>query len=363
MESAGNPGTQGTPSSQPQTQVKTPEKSPQNSSPRNKPEPKSQGDGLGSTFSQAAKAVEGGGGQERSLADQIESGDSEHDSEELSGGKEPQENNSEEGKETADKKFKIKYKGKELEVSEPQMIKLAEQGHRMYQAMEETATYRKQNQEFQGLFEQVRTSPEAWLEMGRALGHNVDELAHKIVIERMKYEGLDEKDRKIFDLERETKSYREQQELSKKQQEEQTQKQAATQAKEKAENEVLDFFKEKYPKGKPNLDVLSQTIEIVLGSFRADGSRLPVAKAYEIAQNRLKASKLSTLKELSDEDLDTLPESVIERIRQREIQRFKQSRQSGTPERQTQQQEPASKPRTKTLTMDEYFAELDKKYS
>lgn len=272
-------------------------------------------------------------------------------------------------------KFKIKVKGQEVEINGDQLKKLAEQGGRMYQAMEEAAKFRKENEtlqsqtkDFSNLFQAVKTDAQNWLELGRSLGHDVEKIAHDIVLERMKYEGMDETGRKLHDTQKKLKDF-ETREAKDKAEFEARQKAARVEAyAQHSKQEVFDFFSQKFG-NKPPLQLLEYTLANIISSFdnsgQNGGSRMPIAKAFELAQNQLKANKQRTLYEVSDEDLNSLPDDhpLMIKARQRAIQKFKQqSRQSGTPERTIQQPSANQPAKRKTLTIDEYFALKDKQY-
>lgn len=331
----------------------------------------------GNPLTQAAGEVESDFG-ESSLGDEIEGEGRENEYDDGLDGEMDDEGNPKEKKEekpdpfSDQAKHKIKIKGQDVEVTGTQLKKLAEQGGRMYQAMEEAAQYRKQNDEFRGLFDRVRTNPESGIEFLEALGHNFDDLAHKHVLKKMNYASMSDIERKAYDYEQELNKYRKQDEESKKQREEQAKQQRTQQAVQSVKQEVFEHFSQKFdsqamqlPK---NQKVLADTLEIVLGSWNdSTGQYMPIAKAFDIVQNRRKADKLLDLNDLSDDELNSLPDDhpLIKRIRQREIQRHK-SRQSGRPERtsQNQQFQRASQPKTqKNISIDDAFAQLEKRFT
>lgn len=270
-----------------------------------------------------------------------------------------------------DVKHKIKIKGQDVEVNGAQLKKLAEQGGRMYQAMEEAAKYRKYADEFRGLLDNVRTSPDAMMEFMGALGHDFDRMAHEHVLKKMNYANMNEAERKAYDYEQKLKKYEQRDAEEQKRQQAEQQKQRAEMASQTVKQEVFEYFSQRFDskamQSPQNLKLLADTLENVLGSFDdRTGSYTPIAKAFEIVQNRIRADKQSMLSDLSDDELANLPDNhpLVQKIRQRLVQRHK-SRQSGRPERTTQNQQPrqASQPKQpKNIGLDDAFAQLEKRW-
>lgn len=341
----------------------------------------------GNPLTQAANAVEGES-SEQSLGDEIESGsDTELTDEEIDAIGEDGESKKNEQTEEPDapkkdddgldpnKKFKIKVKGQDVEVTGEQLKKLAEQGGRMYQAMEEAAKYRKENeslvaqtQDFSTLFQKVKASKEDYIELGRALGHDVEAIAHDIVVDRMRYEGMDDFQRRAYDTDKELKTYKEREAKELEERQRHAHEQKLRQSTEAVQTEVMEFFQQQFG-GRPNLDALERTLVQVLGSYRSDGqggyTRMPVAKAFELIQNQFKANKQKTLRELSPDEIKTLPDDhpLMIEARQRAIQKFKQSRQSGAPERKAPEQSASQPRRPGPVAIDDWFKKKEEQYN
>lgn len=250
---------------------------------------------------------------------------------------------------------KVKISGREIEVPYNQLLKLASQGGRMYQAMEEAASLRKESQKYGQVFERISKDPESFLELGRMLGHDIDALAHKKVMDKLQYELMDENERRLHDLENENKRYRET-ETQRQKREKEAQIAAATQkAVESTQNEVIEYFNSLG--GKRDLQDMAATLEVVLESYNGD-SRMSVAKAHKIAQSRLKNLVISKLESFSEDELRSLPASAREKIRQMELKAFKNNRQSAPAERKENPVPRKELSSNKSMTFDEYFDEF-----
>lgn len=338
-----------------------------------KKQPQQQG---GNPLTQAASEVESDF-ESPSLGDEIEGGEEyveRDESEDLDDNGKPKKKPEAEEKPdpfSDQAKHKIKIKGQDVEINGTQLKKLAEQGGRMYQAMEEAATYRKQNDEFRGLFDRVRTQPESAIEFVEALGHDFDKMAHEHVLKKMNYANMNDVERKAYDYEQELNKYKARDAKAAEEKQNAEAQERTQYAAQKAKTEVFEYFSQKFDSKQmqqpQNLKVLADTLEVVLGSWdQRSGNRVPVAKAFEIVQNRIKADRQSTLQELSDAELDALPDDhpLIKKIRQRDLQRYK-SRQSGRPERTNQnsmQQKPSQPKQPKNVGIDDLFADLEKRF-
>lgn len=254
-------------------------------------------------------------------------------------------------------KEKIKVSGKEIEVTFEQLKKLASQGGRMFQAMEEAASHRKARDSYESIFQTIATDPDAFLEFGRRLNPDIDQEIEKRVYDRLKLQLMPDHERVAHEREEKLRRYEQREEQENQSKAEKDKERATHQAAERVQGEVLEHFKS-LPDRVP-VDLLARTLEIMLGSVGSPNGRLPVAKAYQIAQNQFKQSQSSRLKDLKPEDL---PPELIEQIRQRELSKFRTQPQGSSAPRSERPPEP-KRSRREPMSVDGLFKSLEDKYN
>lgn len=253
------------------------------------------------------------------------------------------------------RKWKLKISGREHDVTEDQLLKLASQGGRMYQAMEETAVYRKQNQQFSDVFNKITKDPESFFELGKMLGHDMDALTHNRVVKKLQYDLMDPNERRLHDLERENAKYKETHEQATRRQEEERQQQAQSRVTETTQNEVVEFFNARGGKRDPH--EIADALQVKLEALAA-GRDLPIAKAFEIAQTRVQRLLERKLETMTDDEIGKLSPAVKSKIRKFELSQFKKPGQSAPAERK---QSPTREQPKRSMTIEEYFGEYKPK--
>lgn len=293
---------------------------------------------------------------EKEVANSFQNPSEEDDGDSLDENQDSQEESSEKEEEVKDdRKWKLKIKGKDVEVNEAQLVQLANQGGRMYMAMEEAATYRKQTERFSQVFDKITKDPEAYFELGKLLGHDIDSLTHSRVVNKLNYDLMDPGERRVYDLEQENKRYREAHEKEAKRIQDEKNQQLQTRATEHMQNELVDFYNGRKRDGFEMKEVLQIKLQSV-----AAGKEISIAKAYEIAQSRAQRLLQSKLESLTDEDIENLPPAHKDRLRKHFIQKAKFS-QSATAERKPQSATVQRQIEKKPMTVDEFFGEYNAK--
>jgi hypothetical protein len=112
-------------------------------------------------------------------------------------------------------KFKVKVDGQEMEVDENELKRSYAHAKAAAKRMEEASEMRKSYQRqiqiaegFEKWIDNVKTNPEALFSLAEQLGLDVDDIAMKRAAERLKYEYMDENQRRAYDNERELSRYK-----------------------------------------------------------------------------------------------------------------------------------------------------------
>ena len=103
-------------------------------------------------------------------------------------------------------KFKVKVDGQEMEVDENELKRSYAHAKAAAKRMEEASEMRKSYQlqiqiaeGFEKWIDNVKTNPEALFSLAEQLGLDVDDIAMKRAAERLKYEYMDESERRAHD--------------------------------------------------------------------------------------------------------------------------------------------------------------------
>ena len=251
------------------------------------------------------------------------------------------------------RKYKVKVDQEELEVDEDELKRGYAHNKAAAKRMEEAAKLRKQYEReaqiakgFEQWINQVQENPEAVYSLLEQLGIDPDEIAMKRAATKLKYEFMDENERRAYDNERELQRYKrlEQQQLEQQRQIEE--QQALANVKQRVENEFIEFFESQQIK--PDVDLLERMARSKLAALR-QGKTLSVAEAYERAKRYMPAN-------LSDADFDKLTPEQLKKLRQADVNRFKTER------RPTQAASTTSK-KPVGMSTDDFFAMKDKQFS
>lgn len=256
-------------------------------------------------------------------------------------------------------KFKVKVDGQEMEVDENELKRSYAHAKAAAKRMEEAAEMRKSYQRqiqiaegFEKWIDNVKSNPEAVFGLLEQLGVDPDELAMRRAAEKLKYEYMDEDQRRAYDNERELRRYKEIEQRQAQQQRQQAEQAYLAKARESVESEFVDFFTEQGVKPTPTM--LARIAELKLGAAAA-GRSLSMADAFKRVQAEQQKARLDLIANLSDDDIKALPKESLQKLRQADMRQYNAGK------RPTAQ---ASTPQVKKpMSTDDFFAMKDKQFS
>lgn len=275
-----------------------------------------------------------------------------------------QEQGQQQKKQTAEQKalakFKVKVDGQEVEVDENELKRSYAHAKAAAKRMEEAAELRKSYQRqiqiaegFEKWIDNVKNNPEALFGLAEQLGLDVDDIAMRRAAERLKYEYMDEDQRRAYDNERELRRYKDMEQRQAELQRQQAEQAYIAKARETVESEFVDFFTEQGVRPTPTM--LARIAELKLGAAAA-GRSLSMADAFKRVQAEHQKARLEMLANLSDEDIKALPKESLQKLRQTDMRQYNAGR------RPTAQS--ASTPQVKKpMSTDDFFAMKDKQFS
>lgn len=256
-------------------------------------------------------------------------------------------------------KFKVKVDGEELEVDENELKRSYAHAKAAAKRMEEASEMRKSYQRqiqiaegFEKWIDNVKTNPEALFSLAEQLGLDVDDIAMRRAAERLKYEYMDDNQRRAHDNERELSKYKQLEQRQAEAQRQQAEQQYIAKARESVESEFVDFFTEQGVKPTPTM--LARIAELKLSAGTA-GRSLSMADAYKRVSAEQQKARLELFANLSDDDIKALPKESLQKLRQTDMRQYNAGK------RPTAQ---ASTPQNKTpMSTDDFFAMKDKQFS
>lgn len=256
-------------------------------------------------------------------------------------------------------KFKVKVDGEELEVDENELKRSYAHARAAAKRMEEAAEMRKSYQRqiqiaegFEKWIDNVKSNPEALFSLAEQLGLDVDDIAMKRAAERLKYEYMDESERRAYDNERELSRYRQLEQQQQERQRQEAEQQYLAKTRETVESEFVQFFTEQGIR--PTPDILER-IALLKYNAAVQGKRISVADAYKHAKASSDQARLRMLANLSDDDFKNLPDDAKKKLRQADMRQFNAGK------RPTAQ---ASAPQNKKpMSTDDFFAMKEKQFS
>jgi hypothetical protein len=263
--------------------------------------------------------------------------------------------------ESAKKKIKekIKYKGQEIEVDYDTLVKLAHRGSKMEASGQVANQLQTRVDQYEQLFENLQSEPTNFFDFAKAFGIDLMQIAQQKMIEDMEVKMMTPEQQELYEL----KKWRAEKEKIEKQREIETQKERQTREtnaiKNHVQQEVLNHFQESGIKPKP--DELVRMIDFMKRSLIEKGERLPVAKAFQMAQNQVKADRAAWLQSLSPEEVSQLPPHVTKALRETSIRSLQSGNARSAPQTGANQRAPA-KTNTKTTTIEDAWQSLEKRF-
>lgn len=256
-------------------------------------------------------------------------------------------------------KFKVKVDGQEVEVDENELKRSYAHAKAAAKRMEEAAEMRKSYQRqiqiaegFEKWIDNVKTNPESLFALAEQLGLDVDDIAMRRAAERLKYEYMDDDQRRAYDNDRELRRYKDMEQRQLEAQRQQAEQAYLAKARESVESEFVDFFTEQGVKPTPTM--LARIAELKLGAAAA-GKSLSMADAFKRVQAEHQKARLDLIANLSDDDIKALPKESLQKLRQTDMRQYNAGK------RPTVQ---ASTPQVKKpMSTDDFFAMKDKQFS
>jgi len=256
-------------------------------------------------------------------------------------------------------KYKVKVDGEEIEVDEAELKRSYAHAKAAAKRMEEAAEMRKQYAKqiqiaegFEKFIHNVKDNPQAIFSLAEQLGHDVDDLVMKRAAERLRYEYMDEDQRRAYDNERELRRYKELEQRQAELQRQQAEQQALANTRQQVEDEFVQFFTES--KIKPTPELLER-IALLKYNAGLEGKRISVADAYQTAKASIDKARARMLANLSEDDFKNLPDDARKKLRQTDMRQFNSGRRPTA-----QASAPAVK---KPMSTDDFFAMKDKQFS
>lgn len=257
-------------------------------------------------------------------------------------------------------RYKVKVDQEEMEVDEDELKRGYAHNKAAAKRMEEAAEMRKSYQRqiqiadgFEKWIDNVKTNPMALFALGEQLGLDLDDLAMRRAAERLKYEYMDENERRAYDNERELSRYKQAEARQQEEQRQKAQQEYLAKARETVESEFVEFFTTN--KIQPTPSMLSRIAEIKYGAASA-GRPISVEQAYQRVAKEMQLARLDLIANLTEDDIKALPKEKLQKLRQVDMRAFNEGR------RPTAQA--ASTPQVKKpMSTDDFFAMKDKQFS
>jgi hypothetical protein len=257
-------------------------------------------------------------------------------------------------------RYKVKVDQEEMEVDEDELKRGYAHNKAAAKRMEEAAEMRKSYQRqiqiadgFEKWIDNVKTNPMALFALGEQLGLDLDDLAMRRAAERLKYEYMDENERRAYDNERELSRYKQAEARQQEEQRQKAQQEYLAKARETVESEFVEFFTTN--KIQPTPSMLSRIAEIKYGAASA-GKPISVEQAYQRVAKEMQLARLDLIANLTEDDIKALPKEKLQKLRQVDMRAFNEGR------RPTAQA--ASTPQVKKpMSTDDFFAMKDKQFS
>lgn len=212
--------------------------------------------------------------------------------------------------------FKIKVEGQELEVTQDEMVRLAQMGKSGQKAMQERAEMQKQVQSF---VEALRNDPKSVL--AEDLGIDVTEFAQQILADKLEEEALDPAERRARAAEAKLERMLKEQEDYKKRQEEESFQAEVLKYEQELEAQVQEAFEEsKLPK-KPIF--LSRMADLLEQAYSRNLNVTPKQVAKVIKEDWLNETK-GALGSFDDDQLEAmLGSEIVTRLRKSQLRKVK----------------------------------------
>lgn len=253
-------------------------------------------------------------------------------------------------------KHKVKIDGKELDVDYDELL-------RDYQTREASSARMRQASQ---LVEQAKKERESWRKDAfgalKEHGHDPVKFAEDILLQKIEWEQLDPRERKAREAEHRAKTLEEQLGQVKSAEEARELQLAETAAHQELEADILGALKASGRKPTPR--IVARLAETMLAHLDASqgAKRVTAADVLSGVQREYDLDLVDYLSELPVEQLrQVLPRKVLDALRKADVDQAL----SQTPTFETRREKSATPPparRSKGMSTDSLFSQLDKKY-
>lgn len=266
-------------------------------------------------------------------------------------------------------KYKVKVDKEELEVEVDELIKRYEHVSASNKRMKEAADLRKQAQ---AELEALKKDP--WSKI-KELGHDPYDLAEKLLLEKMEYDGLSEGEKRALQAEMKLAQLEKAQQDQDKARSEFLRQQAEHQALKEIDSEISQALAEYGHKPTPRL--IARIAETLLAHHETSRSKLKEQFGEEIPEEAwTKAERLSAkdaLKRVDEEymsdileylegmPVEKLPKSLREKLREHELKQVLSQDPAGS-RKPRQEMQASKKEKAVRTSTDTFFARMDQKF-
>lgn len=173
--------------------------------------------------------------------------------------------------------------------------------------------YQASQTQMNNLLANLQENPSLLWDFAESLGHDPRELTKSKFKEYLEYEQMTPEQKRVYELERQLKGYKEQQELE----EEFYKKQAYEQKVDETYNQIKNEFEEFYannPKIKPNRFFAQDIVNIQRIGLEQTGRRPSVQEAFEIYKHKETYYKKNIWNSISEDDI---PDELLKLARKK----------------------------------------------
>lgn len=244
--------------------------------------------------------------------------------------KEPKESGSEtkseETKEEPPKKHKVKINGKEVEMTEAELIRRASLSSGAEEKFQEAAQMRQQVQQ---VIEMLK-NPKQFFEIAQKLGHDVTGMSEEHLSEQVRREMMSPEECELEDL----RNWKAEQERIAQEQAEAEQRTAAEQQEYEARQQAAQFYDQKITEilSQADLPKTPYTVKKVAARLKAalaKGYEMPVETAVDLVRQEFSDDIQSMYGSLEGEALvNALGADLVKKIRAHDLQQLKARRQA-----------------------------------
>lgn len=250
----------------------------------------------------------------------------------------------------APRKYKVKVDGAESEVDESELISGYSQAKAAQSRMRQANEIQKQYDALTKQITALKTKPESIFDLGKAIGVDFDDVAHKHVLSKMQWEMMTPEERADHQMRQEHASFKEQFQAQRQAQLEQQLQAMQTQAKSQIEDEIVNHFQKAGIS--PDIHVFERALNLMIASY--DGPQpLGIEQAWKAAESQHGQFRTKVFQDSLRDMISKgqVPPDLAELVRKSDIEALKRQ----SPVRQAQPQETPRNEKGKFMTVDDWF--------